>query len=82
MKIYDYLCSIINNNNNNLKQKIMNEYDEYDGTFAYIILEDGEKIYQSCSFDSQMDAIRYGREDAQERNRNGENVEYDIVMTD
>lgn len=59
----------------------MNEYDEYDGTFAYIILEDGEKIYQSCSFDSQMDAIRYGREDAIERNANGKHFEYDIVMT-
>ena len=59
----------------------MNE-EEYDGTFAYIILEDGEKIYQSCSFVSQMDAIRYGRADAMERNANGEHVEYDIVMTD
>ena len=58
----------------------MNE-EEYDGTFAYIILEDGEKIYQSCSFDSQMDALRYGRADAMERNANGEHVEYDIVMT-
>ena len=59
----------------------MNE-EEYEGTFAYIILEDGEKIYQSCSFYSQIEAIRYGRADAMERNANGEHVEYDIVMTD
>lgn len=58
----------------------MNE-EEYDGPFAYIILEDGEKIYQSDDFSTQMDALRYGRADAIERNANGEHVEYDIVMT-
>lgn len=58
----------------------MNE-EEYDGTFAYIILEDGEKIYQSDDFSSQMDALRYGRADAIERNANGEHVEYDIILT-
>ena len=61
-------------------KKIEDFEEEYDGQFAYVILKDGEQIYQSIDFSSQIDALRCGREDAQERNRNGENVEYDIVM--
>ena len=57
-----------------------NEEMEYNGDFAYIILKDEKQIYLSESFDSQMDALRRGREDAMERNRNGDCVEYDIVL--
>ena len=65
-----------------IKLKDMKEVNgQYEGTYAYIIISDGKQIYQSCDYWNQEDALRYGREDAMQRNSHGENVEYDIVRT-
>ena len=47
---------------------------EWDGWFAYVIEDaiSGERIYTSMGFESQMGALKYGREDAQYRNAHGE----------
>lgn len=58
------------------------EEAEYEGMYAYIILQDDVQIYISRGFDDQMDALRRGREDAIKRNAKGENVEYDIVRVE
>lgn len=64
--------------------KDFEEYYNYrfqEATFAYIILVDGKQIYQSCSYEDQLDAIRDGIADAQERLSKGEHAEYDVIMT-
>lgn len=60
---------------------IQSKAEDYEGTFAYIILEEGEQVYLSRNFESQMDALRAGRKDAIERRAKGEYVEYDVVLT-
>ena len=54
--------------------------EESNEMYAWIILKDGKQIYQSPPVCSQYVAVQGGREDAQEWNAKGENVEYDIIM--